>query len=80
MRARYDGDTPMLILRRQQVIGDAQQSFNRDAHARFFIGFADRAILYGLEKINFAAENAPATRFRRRFAERQQNAFMLIDE
>ena len=70
----------MLILRRQQVIRDAEQPLDRDAHTRFFVCLANRAILNCFEEIDFAAENAPAACFRRRFAQRQQNTLALINE
>ena len=70
----------MLIFRRQHMIGDAEQPLDRNAYSRFLIRFANCAILHCLEKIDLAAQNAPASRLGRHCAPRQQNAFALIDQ
>src|ERR1051325_7195686 len=70
----------MLIFAGQAVIGDAEQGTKRDFNADFFAGFADGALLKGFEKIDFAADDAPAVSFGRPLAQREEHAAQVVGE
>ncbi len=54
----------MLAFPRQQMIGDAKQAIDGNLQTDLFQRLADRASLDGFQKINLAADDAPAFRFR----------------
>jgi hypothetical protein len=68
----------MLIFLRQKMVSDAEKHFDADMHADLFACFPDRAFLKSLQIIQFAADDAPRTRFWRQIAEGEKDAFPVI--
>src|SRR5271167_4647889 len=62
------------------MIGDTQQRLDGDFQADLFEGFADGARLKRFEEIDLTPNDAPASGFRRRFSQRQENAARFVDE
>jgi hypothetical protein len=47
----------------QEVVGDAEKSFDGDGEADFLESFADCAVVKSFEEFELASDDAPATRF-----------------
>jgi hypothetical protein len=69
----------MLIFLRQKMVGDAEKRFDANMHADFFVCFPNRAFLKSLQIIQFAADDAPRTRFWRQIAEGEKDASPVIE-
>lgn len=74
------GRNPMLSFLRQVMVGDAQEADETDLNADFLARLADGALLQRLEIVDFSADNAPATGFRRPISEREQDAVEFIHQ
>jgi hypothetical protein len=70
----------MLAFDGQEMIGDAQERVYRDGGADFFQGFTNGALLEGLQKVEFASHDAPATGLGRAAAEREEQAAGLVNQ
>jgi hypothetical protein len=70
----------MLAFGGQEMIGDAQERIDGNGGTDFFQRFAYGALLQGFEKIEFAADNAPATGLGRATAEREEQAAGFVDQ
>ena len=53
----------MLPFRRQNMIVDAEQLYNLDCHAVFFLKFANQRVAQGLAEIDLAAGEFPGSAF-----------------
>jgi hypothetical protein len=62
------------------MIGDAQERIDGDGGTDFFQGFADSTVFEGFEKIEFAADNAPATGLGRPAAKGEEQAAGFVDQ
>jgi hypothetical protein len=69
----------VLVFLGQEMVGHAEKRIDTDIHADFLASFADRAFFQGLEIIEFAADDAPATRFWRQIAKGKQRAAQVIE-
>jgi len=58
---QISGRNPVLAFAGQEMIGDAQERINRDGGADFFQRLADGTVFEGFKKVEFAADDAPAT-------------------
>src|ERR1700733_12642046 len=70
----------MLAFLRQQMIGDAQQTVDRNRQTHFFERFANRASLDGFQKIHFATDDAPTRSFWWKSSQGEQHSAALIDQ
>ena len=78
--AEVRGRDPVLVFAGETVVGNAKQRVKRDFDADLFAGFADGALLESLEKVHFAADNAPAPGFGRPLTERQEHAAAIVGQ
>jgi hypothetical protein len=69
---------PMLAFLRQEMIGYAKKAFDRDSYTYFFESFADGAVLKSFEVFELAANDTPATCFRRQIAEREKHPTVVV--
>lgn len=60
------------------MIGDAEETVDRNGQPDFFQRFADSAVLDAFHEMYFSAGDAPAFRFGRKFSQRQQHAAGLV--
>jgi hypothetical protein len=67
--AQISGGDPMLVFLRQDMVGDAKETFDGDGDADFFESFADGTLVKSFEVFEFAADDAPAAGFGRPNAE-----------
>jgi hypothetical protein len=69
----------MLTFLRQAVIRDAKEPLDRNFDTHFFPSFADRTASQCLQKIDFAANNAPAASLGRMPAKSKQDAAGVVE-
>ena len=70
----------MLTLGGEAMFGDTEQRLDGDIDADFFASFANRALLERFEKVQFSANNTPATGLRRKKAQREQDAAAVVHQ
>jgi len=64
----------------QEVVGDAEKTFDGDRDADFFEGFAEGAVVKSFEVLELAADDAPAACFRSQLAKSEERAVAVVED
>jgi hypothetical protein len=78
--AEIGGRNPVLVFQRQDVVGDTEETLDGDFDADFLAGFAECACCESFQVLQLATDDAPATRFGRQIAKREEYAAALIED
>ncbi len=78
--AQIGGRDPVLAFLRQEVVGDAKKTFDRDFDTDFFESFTEGTVVKSFEVFQFAADDAPAPCFRRKLAKGEKGAVAKVED
>jgi hypothetical protein len=70
----------MLAFLGQEMIGDAEKTFDRDGDADFFESFAENAVVKSLEVFELPADDAPAACFGGKLAKGEESAAAVVKD